>query len=136
MLLGGMPSGGAPLSRLSKTVDLVVASLVVTEIVVVEAESLVDVRSAAKVLSAAARQSSTLLLHLQDEERRKFSRELHDSLGQYLAACKMGLEGIPSKRVGSPYVSGRSRHWIKSKNPAAPAVQREAEEDWGRPKWR
>src|SRR5262249_20973916 len=24
-----------------------------------------------------------------------------------------------------------SRHWIESKNPAAPAVKREAEEDWG-----
>jgi len=43
----------------------------------------------------------------------------------------MGLEGIVSKRLGSPYRSGRSRHWIKSKNPAAPAVKREAEEDWG-----
>ena len=32
----------------------------------------------------------------------------------------------------SPYSSGRSRHWIKSKNPNAPAVKREAEEDWGR----
>jgi hypothetical protein len=31
-----------------------------------------------------------------------------------------------------PYVSGRSRHWVKSKNPAAPAVKRAAEEDWGR----
>ena len=37
-----------------------------------------------------------------------------------------------SKRLGSPYVSGRTRHWLKFKNPAAPAVQREAEEDWGR----
>jgi bifunctional non-homologous end joining protein LigD len=46
-------------------------------------------------------------------------------------ACKLGFEGIVSKRLGSPYVSGRSRHWIKSKNPAAPAVTREAEEDWG-----
>jgi bifunctional non-homologous end joining protein LigD len=44
-------------------------------------------------------------------------------------ACKMGLEGIVSKRPGSPYRSGRSRDWIKSKNPAAPAVKREAEED-------
>jgi ATP-dependent DNA ligase len=36
-------------------------------------------------------------------------------------ACKLGFfEGIVSKRLGSPYVSGRSRHWIKSKNPAAP----------------
>jgi signal transduction histidine kinase len=31
------------------------------------------------------------LLQLQDEERRKFSRELHDSLGQYLSAVKMNL---------------------------------------------
>jgi hypothetical protein len=47
-------------------------------------------------------------------------------------ACQLGFEGIVSKRLGSPYVSGRSRHWVKSKNPAAPAVKREAEEDWGR----
>ena len=47
-------------------------------------------------------------------------------------ACKMGLEGIVSKRLGSPYRSGRSRHWVKSKTPAAPAVKREAEEDWTR----
>jgi bifunctional non-homologous end joining protein LigD len=45
------------------------------------------------------------------------------------AACKLGLEGIVSKRRDSPYNSGRSRHWI-SKNPNAPAVKREAEEDW------
>src|SRR5262249_36751565 len=45
-------------------------------------------------------------------------------------ACKLGFEGIVSKRLGSPYVSGRSRHWIKSKNPAAPAVKREAQKGW------
>jgi hypothetical protein len=28
--------------------------------------------------------------------------------------------------------SGRSAHWVKVKNPKAPAVKREAEEDWGR----
>jgi hypothetical protein len=38
----------------------------------------------------------------------------------------------PSKRLGSCYVSGRTRDWMKFKNPAAPAVRREAEEDWGR----
>jgi bifunctional non-homologous end joining protein LigD len=47
-------------------------------------------------------------------------------------ACKPGYEGIVSKRLGSPYRSGRSRDWIKSKNPAAPTVKREAEEDWAR----
>jgi bifunctional non-homologous end joining protein LigD len=47
-------------------------------------------------------------------------------------ACKLGCEGIVSKRLGSPYRSGRSLHWVKVKNPKAPAVKREAEEDWGR----
>ena len=47
-------------------------------------------------------------------------------------ACKMGLEGIVSKRLGSRYRSGRSKDWLKFKNPDAPAVKREAEEDWGR----
>ena len=47
-------------------------------------------------------------------------------------ACKMGLEGIVSKRLGSRYRSGRSPDWLKFKNPEAPAVRREAEEDWGR----
>ena len=46
-------------------------------------------------------------------------------------ACKLGLEGIVSKRKDSRYRSGRSPHWIKTKNPDAPAVKREAEEDWG-----
>jgi ATP-dependent DNA ligase len=46
-------------------------------------------------------------------------------------ACKLGYEGI-SKRLGSPYHSGRSAHWVKVTNPKAPAVKREAEEDWGR----
>jgi len=46
-------------------------------------------------------------------------------------ACKLDLEGIVSKRKDSRYSSGRSPHWIKSKNPSAPAVRREAEEEWG-----
>ena len=45
-------------------------------------------------------------------------------------ACKMGLEGIVSKRLGSPY--RRSPDWLKFKNPEAPAVRREAEEGWGK----
>jgi bifunctional non-homologous end joining protein LigD len=46
-------------------------------------------------------------------------------------ACKLGLEGIVSKKLGS-YRSGRSRYWVKSKNPKHPAGKREAEEEWGR----
>ena len=47
-------------------------------------------------------------------------------------ACKLGLEGIVSKRKDSSYRSWRSPDWLKMKNLAAPAVRREAEEDWGR----
>jgi ATP-dependent DNA ligase len=49
-------------------------------------------------------------------------------------ACKLGCEGIVSKRMGSKYRPGPNKcpDWIKVKNPAAPAVRREAEEDWGR----
>src|SRR6185369_13925642 len=47
-------------------------------------------------------------------------------------ASRMGLEGIVSKRLGSRYRSGRSGDWLKFKNPAAPAVRRETEEDWDR----
>jgi hypothetical protein len=39
-------------------------------------------------------------------------------------ACKMSLVGITAR--------GARRTGIKSKNPTAPAVKREAEEDWGR----
>jgi ATP-dependent DNA ligase len=48
----------------------------------------------------------------------------------YQQACQLGCEGIVSKRLGSAYCSGRSKQWVKVKNPAAPAVRREAEEDW------
>jgi bifunctional non-homologous end joining protein LigD len=48
----------------------------------------------------------------------------------YKQACALGCEGIVSKRRGSPYRSGRINDWLKIKNPTAPAVKREAEEDW------
>jgi ATP-dependent DNA ligase len=48
----------------------------------------------------------------------------------------MGLEGIVSKRKDSAYRSGRSSDWLKMKNPSAPAVRREEEEEWGEKKRR
>jgi ATP-dependent DNA ligase len=39
-------------------------------------------------------------------------------------ACKLGLEGIVSKRLTAPYRSGPSRDWIKVKNPDSPAMIR------------
>src|SRR5437868_10362886 len=56
--------------------------------------------------------------------------EHEDAAIVFRHACKMGLEGIVSKRRDSPYRSGRSPDWLKMKNPACAAVKREAEEDW------
>jgi bifunctional non-homologous end joining protein LigD len=39
----------------------------------------------------------------------------------FAAACKLGLEGIVSKRLTAPYRSEPSKNWIKVKNPKAPA---------------
>ena len=58
-----------------------------------------------------------------------------DSTIIFRHACALGCEGIVSKRLGSHYRSGRVDHWLKTKNPAAPAVRREAEEDWGAKRW-
>jgi bifunctional non-homologous end joining protein LigD len=42
----------------------------------------------------------------------------------FRAACRMGLEGLVSKRRDWPYQAGRSRHWIKIKNRKRPAMDR------------
>src|SRR5579859_458770 len=51
-------------------------------------ESLVHQRT------ASLRQLSSHLHHVQDDERRKIARELHDSVGQYLASVKMNLAQV------------------------------------------
>jgi bifunctional non-homologous end joining protein LigD len=48
----------------------------------------------------------------------------------FLHACTMGPEGIVSKRLTSPYRSGRSMDWIKVKNPDSPAMVRHREGRW------
>ena len=45
-------------------------------------------------------------------------------------ACRMGLEGIVSKRLSAPYRSGLSRDWLKVKNPDSPAMIRAREAEW------
>jgi bifunctional non-homologous end joining protein LigD len=67
----------------------------------------------------------------------RFNEHLEDDGPTVFAhACKMGLEGIVSKRKDSAYRSGRSPDWLKMKNRNAPAVAREAEEDWSKERWR
>jgi bifunctional non-homologous end joining protein LigD len=42
----------------------------------------------------------------------------------FRAACRMGLEGLVSKRRDRPYQAGRSKHWVKVKNRQHPAMSR------------
>jgi len=44
-------------------------------------------------------------------------------------ACRLGLEGIVSKRADAPYRSGRARTWLKLKNKNAPAFLRVLEDN-------
>jgi len=57
-----------------------------------ELEARAQAERVARESEESLRHLTSRLLHVQDEERRKFSRELHDSLGQYLAGVKMNLE--------------------------------------------
>ena len=51
--------------------------------------------------TSSLRQLSTDLMRVQDDERRRIARELHDSIGQYLVALKMNLarlrQSVPSR---------------------------------------
>lgn len=67
----------------------------------VELEKLVDSRT------AELRRLSGRLMTMQDEERRRIAREIHDGLGQELAAAKMILDGIIA-RDSSPTVQQAS----------------------------
>jgi signal transduction histidine kinase len=51
--------------------------------------------------TAQLRKLSADLLRAQDEERRKISRELHDSFGQYLASLKINLDVLAGLRDAS-----------------------------------
>jgi bifunctional non-homologous end joining protein LigD len=53
-----------------------------------------------------------------------------DGLRVFAHACRLGAEGIVSKRLGSRYRSVPCDAWIKVRNPASIAVQRERSEKW------
>jgi len=61
-------------------------------------ESLVEQRT------AALRRLSARLLRVQDEERRRIARELHDSLGQYLTAAKINLDVLARTSGNGAYL--------------------------------
>jgi signal transduction histidine kinase len=86
-------------------VTLVVAFLLALELFAIHYRLLSTELAAREQAEQLARESEDSLrrltgrlLQLQDAERRKFSRELHDSLGQYLVGAKMNLEMFASQR--------------------------------------
>jgi bifunctional non-homologous end joining protein LigD len=61
----------------------------------------------------------------------RFSEHIEgDGAVIFAQACKLGLEGIVSKRRDLPYRSGRCKAWVKIKNPASPAVLRIEQGTW------
>jgi bifunctional non-homologous end joining protein LigD len=88
--------------------------------------------------SAPIEERKHVLADVLDGERDGIAFNVHydcDGATVFKHACALGCEGIVSKRRDSPYRSGRVEHWLKIKNPAAAAVKREAEEDWGNKRW-
>jgi bifunctional non-homologous end joining protein LigD len=59
---------------------------------------------------------SKLLTSVSQEFSLRYIDHLEEKEGDILShACRLGLEGIISKRADLPYVSGRGEHWVKSK---------------------
>jgi PAS domain S-box-containing protein len=62
--------------------------------VATELTELVETNEALRVTESSLRQLSGRLLQLQDEERRRIARDLHDTTGQKVAALSMSLDRV------------------------------------------
>jgi ribosomal protein L24 len=79
-----------------------------------------------------------------DERTEKVIVYLGRHVGGWVTATICGRSGrtdqgprsVHNGRPTAVPFHARNLDWLKMKNPDAPAVQREAEEDWGRDRWR
>ena len=85
------------------TSTVLIASLTLTLVLFLVHHRLLtnQVRARAQA-EATLRALSTRVLTLQDQERRKFARDLHDSLGQNLSAIKMAVSLLQFKLPNDP----------------------------------
>jgi two-component system, NarL family, sensor kinase len=70
-------------------------------VVATELTELVEANEALKSNEESLRQLSARLLQLQDEERRRIARDLHDVTGQKLAVLSMALSGLLNRPSGN-----------------------------------
>ena len=70
-------------------------------VVATELTELVEANEALKSNEESLRQLSARLLQLQDEERRRIARDLHDVTGQKLAVLSMALSGLLNRSNGN-----------------------------------
>jgi signal transduction histidine kinase len=76
---------------LSALADFAGISVRLTEREQLLQQSHANLESQVEQRTSSLRQLSADLMRVQDDERRKLAREMHDSIGQYLAALKMNL---------------------------------------------
>ena len=75
-------------------------------------------------LAAQAALAAELAAHAQREAEKAEAIADAKTAEMFDAVCKLGLEGIVSKKLNSTYRSGLSKSWIKVKNPRAAAATR------------
>jgi PAS domain S-box-containing protein len=80
----------------------------------------IEAEHLAREAEASVRSLSARLLRLQEEERRRLARELHDSVGQLLAGAKMSLDTLASEK-------GR-RNWEETLGECALILQQAIQE--------
>ncbi|MFN4140858.1 DNA ligase D [Aestuariivirga sp.] len=74
----------------------------------------------ADIRGAPLTERKRLLSEVLSQSPQHFALRYNDHLDQpgediLAQACRLGLEGIVSKKCDMPYVSGRGEHWVKSK---------------------
>jgi DNA-binding CsgD family transcriptional regulator len=79
------------------------------------------------------REDEVALLVARGLSNKEVARELGISDGTVKIHMHSILQKLGTKSRYSLII--RSLHWLKDKNLKAPAVKREAEEDWGSPHW-
>ncbi len=75
-------------------------------------ETLADLSSARRRQDE-LRDYATLITRVQEEERRRLSRELHDDTAQALIALALGLDGL-ERALGTLDLSEKDREWLAS----------------------